>query len=58
MSCMKRFTLMSAALALLIGGAGAGKPKHYIHWAASWEDAIAEARAINMPIVVHRHGFY
>ena len=44
MSCMKRFTLMSAALALLIGGAGAGKPKHYIHWAASWEDAIAEAR--------------
>ena len=58
MSCMKRFILMSAVLLLLIGGAGAGKPKHLIHWAESWEDAIMEARAINMPIVVHRHGFY
>ena len=58
MTCMKRFTLMSAVLALLIGGAGAGKPKQFIRWAPSWEDAITEARAINMPIVVHRHGFY
>ena len=58
MSCMKRFALISTALALLIGGAGAGKPKQFIRWAASWEDAIMEARAINMPIVVHRHGFY
>ncbi len=57
MSCMKRFALISAALALLIGGAGAGT-KQFIRWAASWEDAITEARAINMPIVVHRHGFY
>ncbi len=60
MSCMKRFALIPALLVLIpIGGsAGAKTPKLYIKWAESWEDAVTEARALNMPIVVHRHGFY
>ncbi|MHC4958986.1 MAG: hypothetical protein ACYTGN_11490 [Planctomycetota bacterium] len=48
-----------AILALLALPAGAGKaPKQCIAWAASWSDALDEAQACNVPIVVHRHGFY
>ena len=57
---MKRFALIPALLVLTLGGGGVGAktPKQFIKWAESWEDAVTEARAINMPIVVHRHGFY
>jgi hypothetical protein len=34
----------------------AGKP--HVRWATSWADAVEEARVLNLPIVVHRHGFY
>jgi hypothetical protein len=27
-------------------------------WLPSWTEAISEARVLNLPIVVHRHGFY
>lgn len=39
---------------LLAVAAGKAGPK----WALSWSDAVDEARALNMPIVIHRHGFY
>ena len=36
----------------------AGKPKPGPAWAKSWSAAVEEGRALNLPIVVHRHGFY
>ena len=38
---------------LLVAG---GKP--HVRWAKSWADAVEEARVLNLPVVVHRHGFY
>ena len=47
------------ALLLLAFVASAGpKPHPAPQWAASWSDAVEEARVLNLPIVVHRHGFY
>ena len=36
----------------------APKPHPSPKWARSWSDAVKEARVLNFPIVVHRHGFY
>ncbi|MHC4931228.1 MAG: hypothetical protein ACYTGV_03450 [Planctomycetota bacterium] len=48
-----------AVLVLLAAAAiGGDKPKRILDYAASWDEAVAEARALNLPIVVHRHGFY
>jgi hypothetical protein len=51
---------MRAALALLclLLPAVAGKEKEGLRWAPTWEAAVEEARARNVPIVIHRHGFY
>ena len=58
---MKRFTLLAAAaVALLAGSAVAGKEKikPTVEFARSWDAAVAEAKLLNVPIVVHAHGFY
>ena len=34
------------------------KPKPCVTFAKSWEAAIEEAKLLNVPIVVHSHGFY
>ncbi len=34
------------------------KPKPTVTFAKSWEAALAEAKLLNVPIVVHNHGFY
>lgn len=34
------------------------KPKPCVRFAPTWEAAVEEARALNLPLVVHRHGFY
>jgi hypothetical protein len=49
-----------AALALPVLAAAAGKPKlkETVKFAQSWEAAIEEARLLNVPLVVHSHGFY
>ncbi len=44
-------------LALLAAVSAAG-PKAAVPYAHSWDEAVEEARARNVPIVVHRHGFY
>ena len=48
------------ALLFLLSPALAGKEKEKegLRWAPTWEAAIEEARARNVPIVIHRHGFY
>jgi len=56
---MKKTAILFAA-ALLAGGALAGpaKPKESVTFAKSWDAAVEEAKALNIPIVVHSHGFY
>lgn len=47
-----------AAAAALSAAGGKDKPEANLEYAVSWEAAVEEARALNLPIVVHRHGFY
>ena len=57
---MQRPGLALAVLALAAAPALAGKPKvrPSVQYATSWEAAIEEAQLLNLPIVVHGHGFY
>jgi len=50
--------LALALLFLALPLIAAPKPHPSPKWAPSWSDAVEEARALNLPIVVHRHGFY
>jgi hypothetical protein len=52
--------LATAVLAAGFGVALAGKDeiKPSVKFARTWDDAVAEARMLNVPIVVHSHGFY
>ena len=34
------------------------KPKLTVTFAKSWETAVEEAKLLNLPIVIHSHGFY
>jgi len=48
-----------AALALVgVARAGVPEPKTCVTLAKTWEAAVEEAKALNVPIVVHSHGFY
>ncbi len=55
-------TRMRSSLALLaiaaLALAGKPKLKDSVTYATSWEGAVAEAKLLNVPIVVHSHGFY
>ena len=56
---MNRFRWTTLAVALLATTALAGpKVKPSVQYAKSWEAAVAEAKMLNVPIVVHNHGFY
>jgi hypothetical protein len=50
--------LAGAALAGLAFAGGKAKPKDCVTFAKSWEAALEEARLLNVPIVLHSHGFY
>ena len=62
------FTRTLAVLAAVLIAATAGsvavakdkKPeiKPSVTYAKSWEAAVKEAKELNVPIVVHSHGFY
>jgi hypothetical protein len=56
---MRRTILTAAALAVIAGAGAAGKPKikPSVTYATSWDAAIEEAKKLNLPIVVHSHGF-
>jgi len=34
-----------------------GTAANTVRWAPSWDAAVREARALNLPLVIHRHGF-
>lgn len=49
---------LAISVALLAATAFAGpKVKPSVQYAKSWEAAVAEAKMLNVPIVVHNHGF-
>lgn len=49
---------LATGLLLLVTLAPAGKGKEGVRWQPTWQAAVEEARARNVPIVIHRHGFY
>lgn len=57
---MKRIVLLSLGLAAVATLALAAKPKikPTVRFATSWDAAVEEAKLLNLPIVVHSHGFY
>jgi hypothetical protein len=60
---MIRQTLIATAAALLaavatVALAGKDEPKPTVAFARTWEAGVAEAKTLNLPIVVHSHGFY
>jgi hypothetical protein len=46
------------AIAAGIARAGEPKPKESVALAKSWDAAVSEAKLLNVPLVVHSHGFY
>ena len=56
---MKRILTTAAVLALVAAlGTAKEKVKPSVNYAKTWEQAVAEAKLLNVPIVVHSHGFY
>lgn len=56
--------LASALLAAGVGAvtlgealAGKDEPKPTVRFAKTWDLAVAEAKTLNVPIVLHNHGF-
>lgn len=56
---MRRICTTAAVLAAIaaIGTAGKPKLKPSVTYAKTWEAAIEEAKTLNLPVVVHSHGF-
>ena len=55
------FAAAVAAVAVVVAGVSATAKddiKPFIHCPKTWEKAIEEGKALNLPIVVHSHGFY
>jgi hypothetical protein len=50
-------TILAVALLAAVAIAGPKKPKESVTYAKSWEAAVAEAKMLNVPLVVHSHGF-
>ncbi|MEE8104736.1 MAG: hypothetical protein V3T86_04280 [Planctomycetota bacterium] len=44
--------------ALAAAGGKSAKPVKTPEFVPVWDDAVAEAKALNLPLVIHRHGFY
>ena len=61
---MLRPFLIAASTAAVVAAAASlavakkDEPKAFIHGPKTWEAAVAEGKALNLPIVVHSHGFY
>ncbi len=60
---MKHLAWIAAAVLVLAvagfaGSKKAPKIKDTVPFAPTWEAAIEEAKLLNVPIVVHSHGFY
>jgi len=56
---MKHSWMALAAVALVatVGTAGKTKVKPSVTYAKSWDAAVAEGKMLNLPLVIHSHGF-
>lgn len=56
-----RYLFASAAaltLAATLGTAGGGeKPEPSVPYVRTWDAAVEEAKLLNVPLVIHNHGF-
>jgi hypothetical protein len=50
--------LVAATTPARPGSRGEPEIEPSVEYATSWEAAIDEARLLNLPLVVHSHGFY
>lgn len=60
---MRQFLIASAAallaaVATVATAGGKDGPKPTVRFAKTWEAAVAEAKELNLPLMVHSHGFY
>lgn len=56
---MKKVVIIATVVALAASmGTAKPKVKPSVTYASSWEAAVEEAKLLNLPIVVHSHGFY
>jgi len=58
---MRHGMLSAAVLAAALGcGTAAAKEKikDSVKYAPTWDAAVEEAKLLNLPLVVHSHGFY
>lgn len=58
---MRHLFASAAALALattLLSAGGGDKPEPSVTYVRTWDEAVEEAKLLNLPIVVHNHGFY
>ena len=51
-------TATAATLTMGVALAAKDEVKPIVHVPKTWEAAVAEAKTLNVPIVVHSHGFY
>lgn len=59
----RSLVVLAAALVALSGATAIAKDKKpdikpSVAYAKTWEAAVKEAKELNVPIVVHSHGFY
>ena len=59
---IQRMTVALAVMALaalaVAAYAKGGKPVKSVKYAKTWEAAVEEAKELNVPIVIHYHGYY
>jgi hypothetical protein len=58
MGCMRPRIVAVLACLAVAAVAKPEPPTGGIRWARDWSAAVEEARALNLPLIVHRHGFY
>ena len=58
MKVLAAAVVLAAFAPIAIAGGKGHKIKESVSYATSWEAAVEEARLLNLPLVVHNHGFY
>ena len=56
-----RALLFSLGLLLVVGARAEARdpePAETVRFARTWDEAVEEAKLLNVPLVVHSHGFY
>ncbi len=51
-------TAVATAMTMGVALAGKDEPKPAVTFAHTWDKAVEEAKTLNVPLVVHSHGFY